>query len=93
MVTTHELQQLSDVFHTMDTPALLQFAQQLRLPIHASAVFRFDHKQKTATPMSKGQIEHAIRMAIVGSSSKVRATWNLFYVTATMMMAMSTLLS
>ena len=93
MVTTQELQQLSGVFHTMDTPALLQFAQQLRLPIHASAVFRFDHKQKTASPLSKGQIEHAICMAIVESSSKVRATWNWFYILALPWFMIMTLLT
>lgn len=93
MFQLQDIQELYSVFHTMDSPELLQFVQQMRLPIRASELFTFDHSKKTAGPMPKTKLVQAIQLSIAKSSSKVRATWNWFYVTATMTMAISTLLS
>ena len=93
MFRRQDIQELHSVFHTMDSPELLQFVQQMRLPIRASELFTFDHSKKTAVSMPKTKLVQAIQLSIAKSSSKVRGTWNWFYVTATMAMAISTLLS
>ena len=92
MYTAQEVQQLHSVFRTMDTPTALQFVQQMRIPIEAIELFTFDHKKKTTSLRNTGTINHVIIRSIIHSTSKIRTIWNMFFVSATLGLAVSTLI-
>ena len=90
MYTLLEIEQLFNVFRTMDTPSVLQFVQQMRIPVRAIELFNLDHKKKTTSLLNAKTINLVIVRAILHSSSNIRPVWKKFFVPATLSLAIST---
>jgi len=80
------------VLQSMSCEQLLQFAQQLKLPIAPASLFAMNHKQKTAKPLEHRALKNLVAECAIQNQSNIRTLrWAPLYSSIMAVSAMSAL--